>query len=164
VPSVSDFSGDAAEVLRGLGADPVLVGALAAMYFRATRRVTTDADFLVRDVAGIAAAFESRGLKVRVHCNEDGTPHLYMVRGGDTKVDVIVAGTAYQDLAMARAVDGRLAIEDVIVHKLIAWRPRDQDDIRSIMVAGHEMDRDYIAHWAAEWDISERWSEANTWE
>lgn len=163
MPSVSDFSSAAADVLRRLGADPVLVGALAAMYFRHESRATTDADFLVRDVPGIAEAFESQGLDVRVHRNEDGSPHLYMIRGGDTKVDAIVAGTEYQETAMTRAVDGRLTVEDVIVHKLIAWRPRDIDDIGSILSAGHSLDTDYIAHWAAEWDVTERWVEAQTW-
>lgn len=163
MPSVSDFSANAAEVLRRLGADPVLVGALAAMYYRHESRVTTDADFLVRDVPGIAEEFEAQGLEVRVHRNEDGSPHLYMVRGGDTKVDVIVAGTPYQETAMARAVRDRLTVEDVIVHKLIAWRPRDQDDIRSVLAASHEMDREYIAHWAEEWDVTDRWAEAQTW-
>lgn len=160
MPSVSDFSSNAAEVLRGLGADPVLVGALAAMYYRHVSRITTDADFLVRDVEGIADAFESQGLEVRVHRNDDGSPCLYMIRGGDTKVDVIVAGTAYQEVAMARAVEERLTAEDVIVHKLIAWRPRDQDDIGSILTAGHTLDEDYIARWAEEWDVAGRWVEA----
>jgi hypothetical protein len=45
-------------------------------------------------------------------------------------VDVIVAETDYQQIARARASDGHISVEDVIVHKLIAWRGRDQDGIR----------------------------------
>ncbi len=28
----------------------------------------------------------------------------------------------------------------VIVHKLLAWRPRDRDDVASILAAGHDLD------------------------
>jgi hypothetical protein len=78
-------------------------------------------------------------------------------------VDVIVAETDYQQIARARASDGHISVEDVIVHKLIAWRGRDQDGIRSILEAGHPLDRDYIARWAAGWEVSDRWAKAQTW-
>ena len=51
----------------------------------------------------------------------------------------------------------------MIVHKLIAWRARDRDDIRSILDAQHELDEAYIARWAAEWDAGARWEEAQSW-
>ena len=46
----------------------------------------------------------------------------------------------YQRVALRRSVDHVLTAEDVIVHKLIAWRLRDRDDIRSILeAAGAEL-------------------------
>lgn len=164
MPDVSDYSQDAAETLRSLGAEPVVIGALAALRFRATLRETTDADFLVRGVPGIAEAFRQQDLSVREMVDSDGDTYMYVVRGeGDVRVDVIVAETPFQREAMRRAVDGYLTAEDVIVHKLIAWRQRDRDDIQSILAAGHALDDGYITQWAAEWDVTQRWVEAQTW-
>jgi sirohydrochlorin ferrochelatase len=161
VPNVSDYSNEAADTLRSVGADPVVIGALAALRYRATVRETTDADFLVRRVPGIADAFRRQDLSVREMADADGEIYMYVVRGqGDVRVDVIVADTPFQREAMRRAVDGYITAEDVIVHKLIAWRQRDRDDIRSILVAGHDLDVGYIDHWAAEWDVSDRWAQA----
>lgn len=162
MPSVSDYSRDAAETLRQLGAEPVLIGALAALRFRATPRETTDADFLVRDVPGIADAFRRQDLSVKELADSDGGVYMYVVRGeGDVRLDLIVAETRFQQEAMRRAVDGCITVEDVIVHKLIAWRRRDRDDIQSILAAGHRLDVAYIERWAAEWDVADRWAKAH---
>lgn len=75
-------------------------------------------------------------------------------------MDLIVATVEYQHLALDRAVEGALSVEDVIIHKLIAWRPRDRDDIASILRAGHHLDETYITHWADEWEVAHRWDEA----
>ncbi len=45
------------------------------------------------------------------------------------------------------------------MHKLIAWRPRDRDDIASILSTGRSFDRAYIEHWAVEWDVLDRWEQ-----
>jgi D-serine dehydratase len=70
------------------------------------------------------------------------------------------AETAFQRAAIERAVDGVITAEDVIVFKLIAWRPRDQDDVASTLDAGHHLDTAYIERWAAEWQVTDRWLEA----
>lgn len=46
------------------------------------------------------------------------------------------------------------------MHKLIAWRPRDRDDIASILEAGHVLDEQFIERWAGEWDVLDRWDQA----
>ena len=159
----SDFSRAAAETLRSLGAEPVVIGGIAAIRFRAVPRMTTDIDFLIRShVEGIEEAFRAAGFEVRALQNAADQPYLYLIRGGgDVRIDVLVADTEYQTEAFDRAVDGFLTPEDVIVHKLIAWRGRDQDDIRSILDAGHALDESYIRRWADEWDVADRWREAN---
>jgi hypothetical protein len=65
----------------------------------------------------------------------------------------------YQRHALARAVDHVLTVEDVIIHKLIAWRLRGQDDIRSIIEAGVALDNEYLNHWITEWELADRWSD-----
>lgn len=159
------FSKEAAEALRRLGAEPVVIGGVAALRFRAAPRTTTDIDFLIRrDVAGIEEAFRAYGFEVKVLRNAPDPPYLYLIRGGgDVRIDVLVADTEYQAEAFDRAVDGFLTAEDVIVHKLIAWRSRDQDDIRSILRTNRPLDEDYIQRWAQEWDAADRWAEAKAW-
>ncbi|MDE3087181.1 MAG: hypothetical protein KGJ77_10505 [Acidobacteriota bacterium] len=82
------------------------------------------------------------------------------MRGPGVAVDVLLAETDYQREAMARAVDGVITAEDVIVHKLLAWRTRDRDDIASIFATGTELDERYIAAWADAWDVRDRWEQA----
>lgn len=160
MPSPSDSYADFRDLLRGLGADPVGIGALAALRYRAEPRATTDVDFLVRSLAGVADAARRRGLTARVIADDEGQPYLVFIRGEGVAVDVLLAETEYQRTALARATDGWLTVEDVIVHKLIAWRDKDQDDVASILSTSPTLDVPYIERWAREWDVADRWTAA----
>ena len=92
--------------------------------------------------------------------DEDDPPHLILVRGRGDRIDVMLPAVAYQDLALDRAIDHVITVEDVIVHKLIAWRPRDRNDILSILEAKPSLDESYIRRWAQEWEVLDRWDEA----
>ncbi|MGH9185119.1 MAG: hypothetical protein ACRD0U_04780 [Acidimicrobiales bacterium] len=85
-----------------------------------------------------------------------------MIRGKDDQIDILFPVVDYQELALERGVENGnvLTAEDVIVHKLIAWRRRDRDDVDSILEAGHGLDEAYIEHWAEEWGVTDRWREA----
>lgn len=48
----------------------------------------------------------------------------------------------------------------MLIHKLIAWRPRDRNDIASILDGGPRLDEQYIEHWANEWEVLDRWTDA----
>jgi hypothetical protein len=86
----------------------------------------------------------------------DGTTYLLSARIGATVVDLLLAETEYQRTAMARAIDGVLTVGDVIVHKLIAGRPRD-DDIRSILTSGVTVDDSYVDQAAQLWGVADHW-------
>lgn len=155
---------DAAELLRSLGIRFAKAGALAAEEYRSRRRLTTDADLLVASAQGIVEAMEARGYQVRAMTQPgERDPYLVLVRGLGDAIDFIVAETDYQREALDRAVDEVLTVEDVIVHKLLAWRPKDRDDIASILEVGHELDEAYIERWAEAWEVTDRWAEAKTW-
>lgn len=136
------------------------MGAIAALRYRQDPRLTTDLDLLVDPVKGLAEAFRAAGFTVREIAEAGESPHLILIRGNGFRVDLIVATVAYQQLALDRAVEGALSAEDVIIHKLIAWRPRDRDDVASILRAGHPLDESYITRWANEWGVADRWDEA----
>lgn len=156
----SDSSRAAAEVFRRVGGDWALIGALAALRYRATPRLTVDADFLATWSPALSAAFRDEGYDVDEIAEPGEPPHLLVVRGKGDVIDVLLAVVEYQRVALARAVDHVLTVEDVIVHKLIAWRPRDRNDIASILDTDIGLDEAYIERWAAEWDVTGRWHEA----
>jgi hypothetical protein len=161
VPEPSDSS--AAEFRRRLGElgiPAVLIGALAANRYRQTPRLTTDIDFLARSLSGLAETMAREGFRVDVVSEPGAGPYLVFLRRAGLAVDVMLAETDYQHEAMDRAVDGVITAEDVIVHKLLAWRDRDRDDIASILAVGHDLDEGYIARWAAAWDVTDRWDRA----
>lgn len=153
----SDYVDAARDRLAELGAEPVVIGALAALRYRLDPRATTDVDLLVTRLDGVPEALERDGFSVRVIDDDDGRPYLVYARNEEIQIDALLVETEYQREAHRRAADGFLTVEDVIVHKLIAWRARDRDDIESILSAGHALDESYIEHWAAEWEVLDRW-------
>lgn len=154
-----DYYDEFRERLDGLGLDVVLIGALAAARYRLEPRLTTDVDFLARRLDGLVEAMTAEGYDLRVVAEPGEDPYVVFIRGKGIKVDVLLAETEYQIAALDRAVDGAITAEDVIVHKLLAWRSKDIDDIRSILAAGHDLDTTYIHEWATVWDVLDRWDE-----
>ena len=153
-----------ADDLRALlddhGVTTVLIGAHAANRYRLEVRHTVDVDLLTSSLSGVAEILRVAGFVVR-EVLDDGHPYLLSARSGETVVDLLLAETAYQRLALSRAVGGVLTAEDVIVHKLIAGRPRDLDDIRSIMSTGISLDLPYIVEHARQWDVLVRWNDVS---
>ncbi|HEY6426594.1 MAG TPA: hypothetical protein VIX84_05125 [Acidimicrobiales bacterium] len=149
-------------LLETLGIRWALAGAIAAGFYRATQRPTTDVDFLVAWDPQLVARLVGAGFDVRVF-EDQGEAHLVRARRMDCLVDLIVTGTDYQERALDRARDHVLTVEDVLIHKLIAWRTRDQNDIRSILSTGGAVDKLYVDRWAAEWGVADRWREAQAW-
>lgn len=157
----SDYSAEFTEYLRSLGAEPALIGALAALRYRSTPRQTTDVDFLVRELRDLPDRLRADGYEVKVIGEPgDAEPCLLLVRGKGVRVDIMSAQTDLQRSVLDRTVDGTITVEDVIVLKLLAWRPRDRADIESILAARPILDDAYIEHWAREWEVEDRWVEA----
>jgi hypothetical protein len=136
-----------------------LIGAVAASYYRSKPRPTTDVDYLVAWDERLVPRLVDAGFDVRL-LEDQGEPHLIRARRNDGQIDLIIATTEYQQLAIDRARDHVLTVEDVLIHKLIAWRPRDQDDIGSILSTGISFDKAYVNHWAGEWGVEDRWHQA----
>ena len=75
------------------------------------------------------------------------------------RVDFILSQSPYEREAIARArkvafdgVDVRIAsAEDVIIHKLIAGRARDLEDVRGILIKNPALDGELIRRWLREW-------------
>ena len=78
------------------------------------------------------------------------------------RVDFIFSFTTYEIEAIKRArkitIMGQevcfASPEDVIIHKIFAGRPRDIEDVRSIILKNSDMDIQYIRSWLKEFDQS----------
>ena len=151
-----------ADLFDDLGLEWALVGALAANRYRATPRFTTDVDTMVEWDPALPARLQEEGYEVEVVASVDEPPHLIRCHRGSQSVDILLPVVEYQSEALARAVDHVVTAEDVIIHKLIAWRPRDRDDIRSIREAGVPLDQAYLDRWIVAWELGDRWAEATS--
>jgi len=156
----SDSADAAARILDDAGARWAFVGAIAAMRYRTTARLTTDVDVLAEPVDIVAEAFDQAGYDVTAVSDTGEAPYLLVVRGHGDRIDVLVPVVEYQRVALDRAVDHVITVEDVIVQKLIAWRPRDRNDVASILEGDPVLDESYIERWATEWDVVDHWRQA----
>jgi hypothetical protein len=71
------------------------------------------------------------------------------------RVDVIFSHSPYERQALERVRPLKIedilvnfaSPEDVIIHKVIAGRPRDLEDVESILLKNSDMDNRYIENW-----------------
>jgi hypothetical protein len=134
---------------------------VAAASYRASQRPTDDVDYLVEWDDRLVPGLVDAGFDVRL-IEDEGDPQMIRAERSDGRADIVIASTEYQRIAIAHASDHVLTVEDVLIHKLIAWRPRDQDDVRSILSTELAFDEEYVAHWAREWGVEERWTGARS--
>jgi hypothetical protein len=160
VPEPSEWLERIAELLDGLGLAWAVMGAVAANRFRGEARFTTDLDILVQPEDRLPVAAAAAGFAVQAIADPDEPPHVIVLRDRTVRVDLLPAVVEYQQVALRRAEDHFITVEDVLVHKLIAWRGRDRDDIRSILETSPRLDLAYLRHWADVWEVTDRWSQA----
>lgn len=145
-----------------------LVGGHAANIHRDELRLTTDYDVLVFlgdvQMADLAADMLRAGWRVRQRTDEGWLLRAEHADYG--KLDVMATGTEYQEVALSRAIDMEmsesvtikaLAVEDVLIHKLIANRDKDDWDVRSILRAKPRLDCGYLREWISFWDVDDRY-------
>ena len=77
-----------------------------------------------------------------------------------TRIDFIFSTSEYEKIAIQRAVLVDVdkakvkyaSVEDLIIHKIIAGRPRDLEDIKSVLLKNPGYDRIYIESWLAKFE------------
>ncbi|MEA1964247.1 MAG: DUF6036 family nucleotidyltransferase [Candidatus Aerophobetes bacterium] len=80
----------------------------------------------------------------------------------EVRIDFIFSLTPYEQKAIKRAKDIFIknkivkfaSLEDAIIHKIFAGRPRDLEDVKSMFFKNPSIDLPYIRKWLAEFDKS----------
>lgn len=78
------------------------------------------------------------------------------------RLDIIFSFSDYERQAIANAKKIRIAgstvrfasLEDVVIHKIIAGRPRDLEDVKSILLKNRRYNSKYILGWLKKFDES----------
>ena len=151
------------------GTQWAVLGAHAANLYRTEVRNTTDVDVLVSLSAtrmeALARDLTREGWTVLHRVEYD-----WLLRASHPnigRVDVMRVQDEYQQVALSRAdvkqVEGVgevrfLAVEDVLIHKTIASRWQDDEDVVSILKGGPELDEAYLETWLRKWESEERYA------
>lgn len=130
-------------------------------------RLTRDIDITLGvDVDALPAVLDvsrSAGLEPLVDPAEFVTRTMVLPcldPGSGIRVDMVFSFTPYESAAIGRSraveIGGRpvryAAPEDLIVHKMLAGRPRDLEDVRSIVVRQPALDREFVRNALADFD------------
>ncbi|OFW56339.1 MAG: hypothetical protein A2W01_00175 [Candidatus Solincola sediminis] len=78
------------------------------------------------------------------------------------RTDFIFSHSSYESEAIKRGTRIRIgniavnfaSVEDLLIHKLIAGRPRDIEDARIILAKNPGYDREYMLKWLQEFDVA----------
>jgi hypothetical protein len=147
----------------------MVIGGQAVLLYgepRLTRDIDITLGVGVRELNKLKRTISSLGLKILVERDEEFVKSNMVLPTLDEKsgirVDFIFSFSPYERQAIERAKDIKLgrslvkfaSLEDVVIHKVIAGRARDLEDIRSILLKNQEYDSDYIEKWLEEFDKS----------
>ena len=82
---------------------------------------------------------------------------LFLDGPDNVRLDLLLADLGFDGQALERAVEREVVpgfsarlctAEDLILYKLITTRPRDREDVRSVLQEqGDQLDRAYVEHW-----------------
>ena len=133
-------------------------------------RLTKDIDITlglgIEGLGKIKAVTESLSFKILVQDPDDFVKKTMVLPVLDEpsgiRVDFIFSFSAYEKQAIDRVKEVNMdnvivryaALEDLVIHKIIAKRPRDIEDVRVILLKNPEYDKVYIEKWLEEFDKS----------
>ncbi|PKN67448.1 MAG: hypothetical protein CVU54_17035 [Deltaproteobacteria bacterium HGW-Deltaproteobacteria-12] len=148
--------------LEGRNIPYMLIGGQAVLLYgepRLTRDIDVTLGVDVDKIEDIISAVSRLSLKILPENIEDFVRKTMVLPAihEDTgiRVDFIFSFSPYERQAIARAKKIRMleqnvciaAPEDVVIHKIVAGRPRDMEDIRGILLRTKDIDMAYIRQW-----------------
>jgi hypothetical protein len=155
--------------LKGASIPYMVIGGQAVLVY-GEPRLTRDIDIIlgmgVDGLDRVKKIIKAIGLKSLVEKEKAFVERNMVLPTLDKKsgirVDFIFSFSPYGRQAIGRARDIKLgrslvrfaSLEDVVIHKMIAGRARDLDDVKSILLKNPKHDLVYIKKWLKEFDKS----------
>jgi len=155
--------------LRGVGIPYMIIGGQAVLLY-GLARMTKDIDITLgvdtKHLDKVVKSIAAMGLEIIPDDFEAFVQKTFVLparhRESGIRVDFIFSFILYERQAIDRAkpvlLEGEpvmfASVEDVIVHKCFAGRPRDIEDARSIIIKNPDFDREYVRRWLKELEIS----------
>jgi hypothetical protein len=152
------------------GAIPYMVIGGQAVLLYGEPRLTRDIDITlgmgVKGLDKIKKIIKAIGLKILVKKEKEFVEQNMVLPTLDKKsgirVDFIFSFSPYERQAIERGNEIKLgrtlvkfaSLEDVVIHKVIAGRARDIEDVKSILLKNPKYDSSEIARWLKEFDHS----------
>ena len=147
----------------------MIIGGQAVLLY-GEPRLTKDIDITlgigVNEYKKILSTITELNLKILID-NPESFINEFMVlpvidEKSGIKIDFIFSFTLYEKDAIKRSKKVKLgktmvnfaSLEDVVIHKIIAGRARDLEDIRNILLKNSNFDKDYIYKWLEKFDKS----------
>jgi hypothetical protein len=151
-----------ARALDGAGISYMIIGGQAVL-LHGEPRLTRDIDLTLGCDAGelnrlleIAATADLQPAVTHVEEFVRKTNVLPLTdRSTEIRVDMIFSFTPYEAEAIRRSIGIPLGgtnvhfatAEDLVIHKLVAGRPRDLEDVRGVLLRNPGIDEDYLHKW-----------------
>lgn len=145
----------------------MVIGAQAVLLY-GEPRLTKDIDITlgigVDKLEKIVSLVRQLRLKILVDSLEDFVKETMVLPVMDEKsgirVDFVFSFSPYERQAIKKSKNIRIgttivkfaSLEDLVIHKVIAGRARDIEDIKSILLKNPEYDHRYIKRWLGEFD------------
>lgn len=147
----------------------MIIGGQAVLLY-GTPRMTKDIDITlgvdIDQLEAVVNAVANAGLDIIPEDFQAFAQETYVLPAKDRtsgiRVDLVFSFTPYERQAIARAntvsfKDATVmfaSVEDVIIHKIFAGRPRDLEDVRAIIIKNPTLNREYTRKWLKQFDRS----------
>jgi predicted nucleotidyltransferase len=156
-----------AQALESRSIAYMVIGGQAVLLYaepRLTRDVDVALGLSVTRLPTLLEVIRALGLRVRVQNAEDFVRQTMVLpceeAASSIRVDFIFSNTPYEAEALSRVNRVRVggsevcyaSVEDLIIHKLVAGRPRDIEDVHSILQKNPSYDRAYVQRWLADFE------------
>jgi hypothetical protein len=122
--------------------------------------------FVPEELSKVKKILRTMGLKILVKKDKEFVAKTMVLpamdRESGIRIDFTFSCSLYERQAIERAKAIKLgrtsvrfaSLEDLVIHKVIAGRARDLEDVRSILIKNPKYDSPYIEKWLAEFDKS----------
>jgi predicted nucleotidyltransferase len=147
----------------------MIIGGQAVLLYgepRLTKDIDVTLGLGVDELPKIKLAVKAIGLSVEAEDADSFVKETMVLptseKTSGIRVDFIFSFSPFERQAVARAkvvtfdqTPVRFAsLEDLVIHKLVAGRPRDIEDVKAVLLKNPGYDRDYIKRWLADFDAT----------